>query len=711
MMSSMNKRISKAMIIVVILALACEVSLFALAIYSFRNTMIDSNRQVGETTELKSSEQVTEITLSRILGMANGKADLADDIFKDFQGDVQIISNEASLIYANEDALSPREVPLPDAKKDGRLSIQLLYSEKADQESEEIIRETGLIGNAQETLLAINQNSDAMVSDYIATETGIMMQADYISSKKFDENGNILPYEAHERPWYKGAKETGKPFYTDISKDAHTTRKCIMCGVPIFSKNKLMGVAGAGMYLDNVEETVRSIDLGETGDACIINSGGKVLFSTRTEGTLVAEVDGKDLRTLEDTEIADMAKKAVDGEKNVLLINIDNNPYYVAYAPMKTVGWSFMILLSKDEVELPTKKLLENLNMVTEEAIVKTDIGIKSTTYLVALLILIIALVVPFVAFMVSDHIARPIKKLTERVRSIEGDNLEFEWTENTGDETQLLAESFKSLTYRIKNYIEDIKSITAEKERIGAELNVATQIQADMLPCIFPPYPDRDDFDIFASMTPAKEVGGDFYDFFLLDDDHLVMVMADVSGKGVPAALFMVISKTLIRDHIQLYGSPAKTLEMVNNLLCENNAEGMFVTVWLGILEISTGKIIASNAGHEYPAIRYGDGKFELFKDKHGFVVGGMEGLKFKDYEIELGDHGCIFLYTDGVPEATNASEELFGTDRMIEALNIDPMAEPKDLLKNVRGEVDGFVKEAPQFDDLTMLALIKRC
>jgi sigma-B regulation protein RsbU (phosphoserine phosphatase) len=187
-------------------------------------------------------------------------------------------------------------------------------------------------------------------------------------------------------------------------------------------------------------------------------------------------------------------------------------------------------------------------------------------------------------------------------------------------------------------------------------------------------------------------------------------MVMADVSGKGVPAALFMVISKTLIKDQAQMCRSPKTILEEVNNKLIESNAEGMFVTVWLGILEISTGKIIASNAGHEYPAMRKANGEFELIKDKHGMMVGAMPGVKYTDYEMELEKGGCLFVYTDGVPEATDANCQLFGTDRMIDALNKEPLASPEALLKNVKDATDEFIGDAPQFDDLTMLAVTLR-
>ena len=276
-----------------------------------------------------------------------------------------------------------------------------------------------------------------------------------------------------------------------------------------------------------------------------------------------------------------------------------------------------------------------------------------------------------------------------------------------THDEIQELSESISHMECDIVQYIGNIRSITAEKERIGAELNVATQIQANMLPRIFPPFPERHDFDIYATMVPAKEVGGDFYDFFLIDDDHLCLVMADVSGKGVPAALFMVIAKTLIKNHAQRGESPSEILFNVNNQLCDGNEMEMFVTVWLAIVELSTGRGVAANAGHEHPAICRAGGRYELVEYRHSPAVAAMEGIRFRQHEFELHPGDRLYVYTDGVPEATDTHEQLFGNKRMTDALNRDPNADPETLLHTVRQEIDAFVGDAPQFDDITMLGL----
>lgn len=321
---------------------------------------------------------------------------------------------------------------------------------------------------------------------------------------------------------------------------------------------------------------------------------------------------------------------------------------------------------------------------------------------------IILLAIVCYILF-VRKTVTTPIGKLAAFTRRItsEHDFHRQTITLTTKDEIEDLGNAFNFMLEELDSYIDNLATVTAEKERIGAELNVAAKIQADMLPCIFPAFPNRHEFDIHASMTPAKEVGGDFYDFFLIDDDHLAMVMADVSGKGVPAALFMMISKTLLKSSAQSGLSPHSVLEQVNNQLCENNDAEMFVTVWLGILEISTGKLRCANAGHEYPAIRRAGGEFELFKDKHGFVLAGMENVRYKEYELTLNPGDMIFVYTDGVAEATDANNELFGTDRMLTALNRNPNAGCAAMLSAVHKEINEFVGEAPQFDDITMLCL----
>ena len=276
-----------------------------------------------------------------------------------------------------------------------------------------------------------------------------------------------------------------------------------------------------------------------------------------------------------------------------------------------------------------------------------------------------------------------------------------------TGDEIEQLCISLKTMEQDINAHIENLRTMTAEKERIGAELDIATHIQASMLPSTFPAFPDRPEIDIYATMDPAKEVGGDFYDFFMVDDRHLAIVMADVSGKGVPAALFMVIGKTLIKDHTTPGRDLGQVFTEVNNLLCESNSEEMFITAFEGVLDLVTGEFVYVNAGHEMPFISKAGGNFEPYKIRAAFVLAGMEDMKYRAGSMMLEPGDRIFQYTDGVPEATNVNNELYGMQRLEAILNKVNDRKPDEVLSAIKNDIDEFVGEAPQFDDITMLCL----
>ena len=325
---------------------------------------------------------------------------------------------------------------------------------------------------------------------------------------------------------------------------------------------------------------------------------------------------------------------------------------------------------------------------------------------LILLVILIVAAGMAS-AYSIAGQITEPLNTITRRIASLGVRNRQF-WMEDvyrTGDEIEVLAESFAKQSARTALYIEQIKRVTAEKERIGAELALASRIQDSQLPHQFPPFPDRKEFELFASMDPAKEVGGDFYDFYLIDEDHIALVIADVSGKGVPGALLMMVTRMLIKSGLQNGKSPGETLESVNNQLCERNETDSFVTVWCAVLEISTGNGVVANAGHEHPALRRTGAGYELQVYRHSLPVGTMSDIPFKQREFHLDPGDCLFVYTDGVPEAANREDELYGSSRLLDALNRDPDAQPEQVIANITQDIEGFVDGAEQFDDITML------
>lgn len=261
-------------------------------------------------------------------------------------------------------------------------------------------------------------------------------------------------------------------------------------------------------------------------------------------------------------------------------------------------------------------------------------------------------------------------------------------------NEIGVLASSVGQMELDIEKYVRDLTAVTAERERIGAELSVAFRIQSDILPAVFPAFPDRKDFDIYASMAPAREVGGDFYDFFLIDESRLGLVIADVSGKGVPAALFMMIARTLIRNHVQSGEEPADALTAVNEQLCENNKENMFVTAWLGVLDLSSGQLKFANAGHNPPLFKHGDGEYEYMRVRAGLVLAGMEGILYRQSSVQLSRGDRIFLYTDGVTEAESQNHIFYGEERLCDVLRGLTESAPEETVAAVDADVRRFAE-----------------
>ena len=670
---------------------------------------------VGETNEKQKtaittiSRQTMDAVIAGSLGSRTQmQAYIADDLFSDTADTVGTLEEYTRRLFEAPQHYSARPVALPNAALDGTGSVQLLTEENVDLEDPAVREKLGLIGNLSDLMLSLYDNAE-VDSCYVALPEGVMLLVDDHASSKFDASGALISIPIHERDWYRGAVETGGLYFTDIVSDVFTGQYCVMCAMPVYVNGELAAVAGADLFLDNMEAYVNSSDE-SSGFVCIVNERGHVVFSPRTEGVFQVRGDeAQDLRSLGNEELAAFIDEALTASTDVQLIEADGVSWYMTGAPIGTVGWTVVSLVDKALTDQPTVRILEQYESISEEAVSAFGQGIsRGRTWITAALMIVTILALAG-ALTVSKRIVKPLETMTKRVVSLGGENLQFmmEDTYRTGDEIEALADSFATLSARTLQYVDQVRRVTAEKERIGAELSLATDIQASMLPHIFPAFPMRSEFDIFASMDPAKEVGGDFYDYFLIDDDHLCMVIADVSGKGVPAALFMMASKIILQSVAMMGFSPAEILRRTNEAICSNNEAEMFVTVWLGILELSTGKLIAANAGHEFPAIKQPGEPFALFKDRHGFVIGGMEGARSTEYELRLKPGSKLFVYTDGVAEATSTEKELYGTERMIDALNAAPDAAPQEILKNVRASVDGFVKEAEQFDDLTMLCL----
>jgi len=512
-----------------------------------------------------------------------------------------------------------------------------------------------------------------------------------INAVRHDPNFETEEYDYHTQMWYTtiSAGLDGEydvvwtpPYYDDTGTNA------------------LMTTVGAGIY-DDAGQLVGI----STVDWEIPSMVDRLSAIKPTEGSFVLLASPKDDYIISDTK---EDETGLTGESLLTLPwygdlrytdddtvdigNFTNNGIrYMSFSRIFGNGWLFSIQIPAHEIfsEIETR-------------------NVRFTIIIAGSFLLLLILT----AYLLSRLINRPLRKLTLGVAELGGGNLDKQIELCSKDEFGTLAASFNKMTIDLKDSIEQNVRERAEKERIGAELNVATRIQASMLPCIFPAFPNREEFDIYASMQPAKEVGGDFYDFFLIDDDTLAVVMADVSGKGIPAALFMVITKTLIQNTALSGKRPEVVFGIVNKMLCENNEANMFVTAFLGYLEISTGKFTFVNAAHNPPLLKRAGEAFGWLKAKAGFVLAGDEETFYRQHEITLNPGDELFLYTDGVTEAVNNENKLFGDPRLLETAN-ELAADDRgrsslqEFTESIKREIDSFAEGAEQADDITMLAL----
>ena len=693
---------------------------------------------VSEEIVMPLMDEKDQSTLNLVIGNEGS----INRFFDNCYNITEMLSSVAERLYSDGQTGGGAVVDYPTKDMIGVEAVYRVDAPGFDPEDPENQEMREIMSRRRHMLRAAYSMSGDISSVYYGSANGFTLFADDQAGVVMDEKGNPIPFDPTSRDWYKEAAKAGKAVNSSLKTDYFTGEPMVTISAPVYAdegKTRLIGVTAVDVKMDTVE-SILDASGSEIATACLVGSDGTIQISTSQEGLFGLAPDEEsnlyrdDVPTLK--RVLDKAKEGNSGIELMYMLSdnteipleelietlnamdtegdlaeipdrlVDMEVYKVYYAPVPVLGGAYLYVADTIPLMQKVRDISLSFSKKTEEQQQESR-----TSMLVTLLVLLITLGGILVLMYVlsgrlSANVTRPIAALTEEVRGIRGDNLEFTWDMKADEETQTLAESFGTMTEKIRAYIRDLTTVTAEKERIGAELDVARKIQSDMLPVDFP---EREDFRLYASMTPAKEVGGDFYDFFRVDDDHLALVMADVSGKGVPAALFMVIAKTLIKHRTMSgFASPKEIFAAANSVLCERNEEMLFVTAWIGILSLSTGEMVCANAGHEYPMIRKAGGSFELFQDDHDIALAAWENTEFHEYTMKLEPGDMLFLYTDGFPESMNEANEQFTEGRMLSALNEEPFDDPKAMDEHLRLRVKEFVGEASQFDDMTALGFL---
>ncbi len=674
-----------------------------------RNFLAES---MGSFTEQFAKDRLQEVTAT--------KAQHLDRELFIVQEDVEYMAEAMHLLLTAPDKHLPRT--LPDSRQEADIlsgTSYIHYSRALLQQGiqPELQAEIGLAGNFADVLKPMSTSyAGSRTSLYAGSKHGYLICLDLLAK---EGRQSIFPsaeikadflahYDPRERTWYKQAEAAGKPVFSSVYKGAEGNLD-LTCAAPYYDAQGFAGVVGISYTVEDIYQVLVADAMSHKGSSFVLDQAGRVIFSSEKEGILAAKDQGQDIRQADESGMVEAARRMTAGEMDVMSVKIGGKAYYLAFAPLKTTGWSLGILVDTAEIMAPVEQV--EGEVVTQLDFFEETVQeiMRSILWQSILLLLPIILLLMYASNLLAGRFTRPVRRLAEGAREIAAGNFDKKVEITTGDELEYLADSFNFMTDELKKYTENLAKVAAEKERSRTELEVAARIQMDMLPTNFADYAGRTDFELYALMEPAKDVGGDFYDFYLLQGRYLVVTVADVSGKGVPAALFMAKSQSVLKNCVLQSADPenmAGVLEAANEELCRNNEAAMFVTAFIGVLDLQTGRFTYADGGHCPPLLGRG-GAYGFLPLKKSCVLGLME-MPYEQQCIDLKPQDTLFIYTDGVSEAMNEDYALFTEARIKDGLNgLVAGQSVADLLRQMLAVVRQYAGNAEQSDDITMLGL----
>jgi len=681
-------------------------TVFFLSVAGIRRMVLANSNDLGNSSA-DISGHTLEVQLTETINrFAGDMAIILDERMNKIENHTRMTADITGSFYTSSQGWSPKPLPRILA---GEIPPPTPYMYIAPGVNYSRIRaEAELAGNINEMLRQITVVDRGIATSAIGGESGYVIAMDAYPWPWTD-------YDPKDSRWYKGAKDSRGLYWTDLYEDHRGRGPVITCAVPFYDQSKgnhiFKGVARSTVLLSDLSRIIESTEAGRSGRLFILNREGVKIYSSEGAAIKTGEgsaVTGENFLESQNPRQRSLGHSMILGASGMTELEMDGLPVYIAYAPIQSLGWSLGVAVSVQEVSAMTKLIENQIWRITDNTKAGMDKYILLSAGLIALLLVFTLLGIAVFAIRFTHSITGPILALNEGVREVAGGSLDRAVTVKTNDELEQLAASFNIMTAQLRRHIEEIAMATAERQRIDTELDVATRIQMSMLPVIFPPFKNRkNEFDLYAQVHPAREVGGDFYDFFFIDDDHFAIVIADVSGKGIPAALFMAISKTIIKNRLQGGESPELAMENINRELCDNNIMDMFVTAWVCVLEISSGRLSYINAGHNPPLVTRNGNGFDFLVSPPDLVLAGMDDTSYHIRRTKLEPGGILFLYTDGIVEAANNKGEFYGKERLKAFLDANAERPLREMIENFRADIAAFADGAEQSDDITMLAL----
>ncbi len=664
---SISTRLRRYMLLISLIAILCVgiTSMVSMLFIRKRNMDIMNGQTHQIFTDLMSS-----------------RSTLVDSKLAESSRFLTYLANYVHELYLNKD-FYPR-VPVSTSNagmSPGELCMQVTFlNESVNREALRDERE--LLANTQYVFRpSMIQDGCDVVAIYLGLESGQILCYDaFPQYKAYDESGEAVVYDFKDSYWYKLAVEKMAPVYSDVYMDNFGKGLVVTCATPVYDeKDSFCGVLAMDLRIADVYNMVMPTGTGDKVESFMIDSNGIIISP---DGMNLSVFDYADLDTSTATRLLNTENE---------LLHSSNGKYYMARI-IPSTNWKLCIAMDEKVLSGTVREM---------------DLGIINTIISFVGIFIVIFILITVFSRKYADMITSPIIALGKDVEKMSSGDLSHRAFVGDDDEVGELAKKFNDMAVNLKRRVDDVSALNAEKNRVDAELELASHMQMEMLPREYPAFPGRTDFDIYGAMSPAKEVGGDFYDFFMIDDNHLALVVADVSGRGIAGAMFMMTTRILIKNNALPRVSPAEVLKRTNEQLCENNKANLFVTIWFGILDLRSGVITAVNAGHEYPAFMHEMADFRLIGTENDPPLASVSDIEFNEYEIALSPNDILVLYTDGVTDERGAGKQRYGLDRMLSLLNSNKRSSCEELTRNLMGSVRSFSMDTNHFDDVTLLCL----
>ena len=682
------------------------VSIIALmGMFTARQNSVTDGLQMGERAAEIAADKLEDAEKRRISLLANAQAQAISLQLYWTEDHVSLLSAWVSHILDNSNDYSPKSISFPQAENAGIITAQLELA--SDVNYDDLKNDIGLVANAATLMVLTSEAAGEGAVVALGDESGFYFSVDTESDKHLTEDGKPITFDARTRPWYKKAQATGGFIFTDVYEDLYSGKMRLGGAMPYYRNNQFSGVVSISYYLSGVGD----INLPSENDTYfIVDNKGRLIFLKDNynifSGTTVGQTNM--LETGND-EITEIIKAMISEKEEIRSISFNGKEYFIAFSPIPKVGWSFATVLDVEDIVKIEDKARQEVLTISKNNVDNMDNFIMRLIVVMIAVIIISVLILHKFGDKMGSRFAQPIIELSDGVREIASGNLDKKLDITTGDEIEHLSICFNDMTDELKSYIANLSRVTAEKEKAAAELNIAKNIQVGALPQDF--LTDRKEFQLYATMNAAKGVGGDFYDFYMIDENHLIVTIADVSGKGVPAALYMMRAKTTLKNLVLMANNPddfAAVMTLVNQELCRDNETMMFVTVFFAQLDLTTGELIYLNAGHNPPLVRE-NGKFRYLTQKKKYLMlGAYDEATYEAHRFTLKPNDILFLYTDGVTEAMNKENKLYSEKRLQTTLNsINSDVSVQEILAEERKDIADYADGAEQSDDITMLGV----